>query len=69
MLKEGGAATGASYVSSGSLIVVGGLTLNDIGILVGIACALFTAGTNFWFKRRRELREIAQQARAEQGHG
>lgn len=59
MLKES-AASSASYASSGGLIVVGGLTLNDIGILVGIACAIFTAATNFWFKRRREQREIAQ---------
>lgn len=56
------AVAAASYAGAG-FSVFSGLTLTDVGIIVGIVTAILTFGINVWFKRRshrseEELRDL-----------
>lgn len=54
--------TGASYAASGVSVVVGGLTLSEIGVIVGIAIAILTYLTNAvfqWLRYRADAKRDA----------
>lgn len=54
----------ATYVSAGGTVYFG-LTLNEIGVIVGIIATIVTLGMNWWFKR--EHLRIAQKAGTSDG--
>ncbi len=49
--------TAASYTTSAGTVVAG-LTINEWGVVIGIAIAILTYATNVWFKFRAEKRSI-----------
>lgn len=49
--------TGLSYSASGTTILYGWLTAQNIGVLVGIICAVLTLLANVWAKKRRDRRD------------
>jgi len=50
------AITGSSYVGA-VLSIIGGMTLTDWGIVVGIITALLTFGANMYYQRQKNARE------------
>ena len=53
-----GAKVGQAMTATGSgAAVVFGLTLNEWGVVVGIATAILGLGMNFWFKWREDQRQ------------
>ena len=44
-------ATNTSYWSSGLVAVLGAMTLNQWGMIIGTLIGLFTAVVNWWYKR------------------
>jgi len=59
-------ATKSAYVTSG-VTVVGGITLNDWALIVGIIGTIITVSFNIWFKMRyrQERRKSAKKQRYE----
>ena len=47
----------ASYVSSVLTALIGGLSLNDIAVIVGIVCTIGTFAVNWYYKHRENKRE------------
>lgn len=56
----------AGHVSAGATVYFG-LTLNDIGVLVGIVVSLAMWGTNAYFQWRRDRREERELQRRVRG--
>ncbi|SDG85856.1 Bacteriophage holin family HP1 [Pseudomonas flavescens] len=50
------AITGSSYIGA-VLSIIGGMTLTDWGIVVGIITALLTFGANMYYQRQKNARE------------
>lgn len=55
-------ASKASYLSAGGTLFMG-LTLSDIGILIGIVCTLLTTTANFYFRLKHDRLELARAKR------
>lgn len=49
--------TAASYTTSVTTAALGGYTLNEIALAVGIAATVVTVAMNWWFQWRRDKRE------------
>ncbi|ELH9086311.1 phage holin family protein [Escherichia coli] len=47
---------GASYVAGVVTTIIGGLSLNDIAVIVGIGCTLGTFIINWYYKRQENKR-------------
>lgn len=58
--------THAAGHASAAATVYFGLTLNELGVVVGIMCSLVMAGANVYFQWRRDRRE-ERQAREPRG--
>jgi type IV secretory pathway TrbD component len=43
-----------AYASSGALVIFG-IPANDIAMAIGVLCTVFTAGINWWYKRKDSL--------------
>ncbi len=48
---------GVSYLASFSTFIGSALTVNDIGIIIGIICAVATAVANWAYQARKNARE------------
>lgn len=55
--------TPASYISA-FFAIIAGLTLTDVGIIIGIVTAILTMAVN-WFYRHQEYKIESAKARAE----
>lgn len=46
----------ASYASGVLTAIIGGLSLNDIAVIVGIGCTIGTFAVNWYYKRQENKR-------------
>lgn len=47
----------ASYVAGILTTIIGGLSLDDIAVIVGIGCTIGTFAVNWYYKRQENKRE------------
>lgn len=51
----------AAYGTGAGMILIGGLSLSDWAIVIGIACTVGTFALN-WYYKRKEFRLLQEQA-------
>lgn len=58
----------AAYGTGTGIIVIGGLSLSDWAIVIGIVCTVGTFALN-WYYKRQELKLLQEQAHTGEGSG
>lgn len=56
----------AAYGTGTGIIVIGGLSLSDWAIVIGIVCTVGTFALN-WYYKRQELKLLQEQAHTGEG--
>ena len=56
----------AAYGTGTGMILIGGLSLSDLAIVIGIACTIGTFAIN-WYYKRKEFQLMEEQAHQVEG--